>query len=451
MLKKNLFVFLFFCSLCNTFARISYYQEENTSATSTILTLTKEEEVLWKKEPCSGELEKSTAPSILKLKKLLQEKTPADLQFLLSSTNEIITLSFIPTQEGNPILNIKGPWKTCPKWLTTTLSSTADLFEKKPTLGLFSKIGLTLTSAYALSRWHISKSTGEKELELSSEFKIYDTVKKTDYFLLLFIHGYLGHNKNTIDYISEMFEHLYSEIFNNHTYFLYSPAMKTSRRYASFAQRWDQAQALQQLKAMIELKKKHNKPFIVMGSSNGASTLLSIICQNKDIAREVDAVILAAPFADIGKISVEKFFPPAKYFPHSDTATKRIIQATIAPNYSCSEPSPLELASSCEPSNPSLPIIFLTATDDEMIPWQHTELLSNALKGSGFSNVHPLFVDQGGHNIQIKLGSFVQSYTDGSSSKPFDEQHNAAASKIRQIITDVINRHKSKDVVSENI
>jgi predicted esterase len=420
---------------------------------SVIITLSAQEEAVFKKG-CAQELKICQLPAVAKLKELLLHGPlkGGQLIFEFSNPKELVKFKFIPKKDVKSwhYIEITGSWQKCPPWIMSlNTNAIASVDQKQSSKSWPAKMLLTLGAGYALSRWHISQSTGEKELSLpaGNDLNFWFDQYPSAQGVVFFAHGYyqnftMNHDRAMCHYqcFSPIFETNRPTNQRDCAFMPYTPVFKHQRRYISFAQRWDVFQIKDHLQALIATNETRDKklPIVCLGSSNGASSLLATLCTYPEIANQISAVILQAPYADIGKFDLSRFSSLANYFPHSDAVVKRLIQSVVAPNYSCSKPSPLELATASATNLPDqLPIIFLHAQDDEVIPLEHSQLLHDALKAAG-KNSHLFTVAKGGHSMYLQTGGTKTTTYGHSYQFPSDIKHVEVVTEIKKLLSEAL-------------
>jgi predicted esterase len=176
---------------------------------------------------------------------------------------------------------------------------------------------------------------------------------------------------------------------------MYAPALNFSKRYVSFAQRYDVFQVAAHLLGFIDYCKKEfpGKKIICMGHSNGASTLLVALCKYPELAKQIDLLVLLAPYADVSLVSARKFVPK---FLRYERVVRYGVKFVAAPNYSPSKKSPANYVK-MNPLFRDLPVVMIHALDDRVIPVRNQDLLFNALKGADHEKIFKSKMSSGGH------------------------------------------------------
>ena len=171
------------------------------------------------------------------------------------------------------------------------------------------------------------------------------------------------------------------------------PAFDSRRRVHSFAQDNDAYQLALHLQKTIDFFP--DVPILCIGTSNGASSMISMLCNEKDgLAKKIAGVILKAPFSDVSETGFFSWIPFQK--------VRRYLGRRGA-KYSC--------ALGCDVNQPSidervargdfpenLKVLLLHAKDDWMVPFRSYQLLESLLSKhcSGFKG---FFLDTGGHEL----------------------------------------------------
>jgi predicted esterase len=249
---------------------------------------------------------------------------------------------------------------------------------------------------YGLSRWRVSEKTGQKELDCWISSKSAH-LKLTERHQVIFFCGWSPQNTDPNPSQANMyFEKLLPfspEEINKNVNF-YAPGNIFGRRFNSFAQRWDIYQAEQNLRKIIALKKNNQKKTIVFAHCNGASTLIALLFQKPELADELAGIVLYAPYADIADYQiVSRYLPRILY---NKPLVKRCIQASIAPNYSCSVKSPVEWIAS-KSVRKDLPIILVHSDDDPVVPINHSDEIFAAFCENGYQNLTRIACSNKGH------------------------------------------------------
>jgi hypothetical protein len=249
-------------------------------------------------------------------------------------------------------------------------------------------IGLGL---YGLSRWTISNKTGIKELDawVVSQNK---SLKQSSYHQVIFFRGwsYGETERDPVDAEVCLSKMIPPELKIRY----YAPGSKNIRRFNSFAQKWDVYHMKKQIEHVLSLKSSPLAKTLVFAHCASASTLIATLAQYPDLADRLDGIVLLAPFSDIAEIE-----GPLNVIPkplRSKWLVKRVIQATIAPNYSCSGKTPLEwILTGSIPK--TLPIILIHSQDDTVVPISHYDKLQNTFMRQQYPLFYSIKRSAGGH------------------------------------------------------
>ena len=255
---------------------------------------------------------------------------------------------------------------------------------------LLTPIGIGL-GLYGLSRWTISKKTATKELD-NWIIHQYEYCKPSNKDQIIFFRGWSYADKMQDAYEAERY---FSKLLPTELSFKYfSPGFRNTRRFNSFAQKWDVYQVKNHIEHILRLKIDSTKKTVVFAHCNGASALISALFLHPELAEKISGVVLFAPYSEISEVGgCVNYLQRAI---RSKTAIKRVIQSTIAPNYSCSAKSPLELIKTGTVRK-DLPIILVHSLDDELVPMKNFHAIKNAFKVQNYTQFYGLQRSEGNH------------------------------------------------------
>ncbi|MBM3894104.1 hypothetical protein FJ366_00675 [Candidatus Dependentiae bacterium] len=253
---------------------------------------------------------------------------------------------------------------------------------------------------YCLTKEPINhESILSKNISLQIQELCAEQPNKSAQAWLFFAHGYPGPINLTRD---EAQENLLSQSFflpPSINFYSYAPGLCFLRNITNLGQGNDIAQIEKHLRAFIEHKKNHapDKPLIVMGHSNGASSLIVTLCKHPELANNIAHIILLAPYANILDNRYKSIFKKKKEMVSA-------IQKTIAPGYSPDEKNPIEWISSCLLPNQNIPITLIHAQDDSFINISHSKLIKKTLRSAKYANVSLFTIPNGDHQFNTECG-----------------------------------------------
>lgn len=125
---------------------------------------------------------------------------------------------------------------------------------------------------------------------------------------------------------------------------------------------------------------------ILYGVSRGAATTFNALSTYPDIYQEyVKAVILESPFDSISDVLQQRF-------PYQHRIITWLLSCYTA--YNCKGPFPIQLVATFPPS---IPVLFITSSQDKMVPQERTEALARALAQRKKNDVYLLKLSSSHH------------------------------------------------------
>jgi len=259
-------------------------------------------------------------------------------------------------------------------------------------------------------------------------------------FVIVFIHGFLGFGAfNEFDAWNE-FVHKIVPALHGRNYIVYHPGLLQTKDVQSFAQDSDVRQAALHIKKVIEEIAKNDYessvggysvaglPLVCVGHSNGASTLISLMSQHHEIAKEVDGMVLLSPYADFRQAST--LAQVSRYSPVVAGVGAKLL---YAPQYSPTKKTPEDyVRAGLFPDD--LPALFVNNRNDRIVPFKNRDLFAVAFdKNQKYEQtVRFLDLDTGGHNWgwrRVKLSCVHCGDGVAHSHGDFDKK---LASKVRK-------------------
>lgn len=259
-------------------------------------------------------------------------------------------------------------------------------------------------------------------------------------FIVVFVHGFLGFRPfDAYDSWNEV-AHKIVPALHGRNYVVYHPGLLQTKDVQSFAQGTDIDQVAFHVKKVItEIEKDADEssvggysvsglPLVLVGHSNGASTLISWLSQHHSVAQHVKGVVLLAPYADLREASTLAHVSQV-----SSTVAGFGVKLFYAPRYSPTETTPAEyVQKGLFPVD--LPTLVVSNVNDRVVPFKNRNIFAQAFARHPKYKDSVVFLDlqTGGHNWgwrQVRLTcEYCKDGTAHSHGK-FDQRR---ASKVRK-------------------
>ena len=214
--------------------------------------------------------------------------------------------------------------------------------------------------------------------------------------IIFYVHGYMGPIKGTPWYSHYAFCPLESSL-RNFRYVVCNPGLDGRKKYMSFAQGFDAYQVEKHLERLVfECSKKNIQvPIICIGHSNGASTLISVLCNNHKLSSQVSGIILLAPYADLAEAVVCQKVPS---FLGGRAIACKAIKLLLASKYNLTIPSPVQrVEKGMYPLN--VPTLLAHSKADLLLPYNNFEMLKTAFEIKN-KNVQFLSLTKDSHSLR---------------------------------------------------
>lgn len=270
---------------------------------------------------------------------------------------------------------------------------------------LFCTVFITSTILYARPKSSESHAIEQWE-KPSSVHRVESTPGADPEFVLVFIHGFLGFGSfNEFDSWNEC-AHKIVPALQGRNYVVYHPGLLQTKDVQSFAQDSDVQQVAFHLRHVIgEIKKDSDEsslggysvsglPLLCVGHSNGASTLVCLMSQHPEIAKDIDGLLLLSPYADLRQASTL-----ARVSKVSSLVAGFGAKVFFAPQYSPTKKSPEKYVKDGQFPE-YLPTLFVNNRNDHIVPFKNRHLFALAFDAHQKyePSVRFLDLDTGGHN-----------------------------------------------------
>lgn len=211
--------------------------------------------------------------------------------------------------------------------------------------------------------------------------------------LVFYAHGYMGPIQSSSEYSNYVFCALEGGL-RGFRYSVCTPGFDGRKKYMSFAQGFDIYQVCKHLRRLLEERDSiyPDVPVICIGHSNGASTLISAICKNDDLAARIAGVILLAPYANIAEVTPLKTVP--RIF-GGESAARGMLKWFLASSHDSTALSPVQHVEQGSYSN-CLPTLLAHSKADLVVPYKNFEMLRAALSKRN-QNVQFLALEKDSH------------------------------------------------------